>query len=242
MRMPDAVKPLFLAVMAYCGALQAEVKEALYGRAPESAFAAGWPLRVNPPNRLAAFDGRGVTALFQNKPVWMNASKTPSPLPRQDTKFGFFHDPQDLLKRHAIMAIALIKDGRIVFEKYQYGTSASSLFDSRSIAKHITGLTIGMALEAGKISSLDVPMATLVPQFARSPLGVATVRQTLQMQCGHAFKWVDDGSPDASAALYAQVKLLPPQTVVATCMATTRASRATRRARCSPMTRIAATA
>lgn len=205
MQMPYAVKPLFLALIAYCGAIQAEVKEALYGRAPDSAFASGWPVRVNPPHRLAAFDGRAVKALFQNKPVWMKASQTPSPLPRQDIKFGFLHDPQDLLKRHAIMAIALIKDGKIVFEKYQYGTSAASLFDSQSIAKHITGLTLGVAVDAGKISSLDAPMASLVPKLARSPLGVATVRQTLQMQCGHAFKWEDDGI-ESSAALYAQVR------------------------------------
>jgi len=204
--MSRAVKCLVLALTAYGGALQAEVKEALYGSAPESAFAAGWPLRVNPPHRLAAFDGRGVKALFLDKPVWLKASKMPQPMPRQGVTFGFLRDPQDLLNRHAIMAMALVKDGKIVFEKYQFGTSHESLFDSQSIAKHLTGLSIGVAVDAGKISSLDTAMATLVPQLSRSPLGGATVRQTLQMQCGHAFKWEDDGGPESSAALYAQAR------------------------------------
>lgn len=204
--MTRAVKSLFLALLAYGGAIQAEVKEALYGRAPDSSFAAGWPLRVNPPNRLAAFDGRAVKALYQDKPVWLKASQTPKPLPRQLAKFGLFHNPQDMLNRHAITAMALIKDGSIVFEKYQYGTSAASLFDSQSIAKHLTGLSIGVAVDTGKLSSLDTAMATLVPQLSRSPMGVATVRQTLNMQCGHVFKWEDDGGTESSAALYAQAR------------------------------------
>lgn len=197
---------LTLAGVSLIGAPQghAEVKEALYGKAQGYPFETGWPLRTNPANRVGASDGRGLVALFANKPVWMAASREPTPLVRQQLDFGLIHNPQRLMDRHAILAMMLIKDGKVVSEKYQYGTSETSRFDSQSIAKTFTALVIGVALDRGEIRSLDDQMGDLVPRLKDSPIGAATVRQTLQMQCGHKFKWVDDGV-DGSAGQYAAV-------------------------------------
>lgn len=188
----------------------AEPKEQLYGKDQSSPWAAGWPLRVNPPNRLAAFDGRGLQSLFAKKPVWLKPSTSGAPLPKAAVKFGFLHDPADLLKKHPIMAMALGKDGKIVFEQYQYSTSAASMFDSQSIAKIITGLSLGVAIQKGHSIDLDAKMGNLVPKLHGSPIGEATVRQTLNMQCGHQFKWVDDGT-EGSAGKYARVKYATPE-------------------------------
>lgn len=124
-----------------------------------------------------------------------------------ETSFGLLHDPAGLMKRHPIMAMALGKDGKVVFERYQFGTSKSSTFDSQSIAKFITGLTFGAVIQKGTPIDLDTKMLSHVPKLEKSPIGLSTVRQTLQMQCGHQFKWIDDGTSEGSAGQYARVRL-----------------------------------
>jgi CubicO group peptidase (beta-lactamase class C family) len=180
-------------------------KEQLYGKGPNTAFEAGWPLRVNPPNRLAALNGEALQALFARKPVWIEPAAEGAGLPKAMVKFGFFHDPADLLQKHPIMAMVLGKDGKLVFERYQFGTTAQSLFDSQSIAKTLTALSIGVAIQQDSSIDLNAKMAEMAPKLKGSPIGDATLRQALQMQCGHAFKWLDDGA-EASAGQYAKTR------------------------------------
>lgn len=207
----DTNNCIHAAVFALASALalvqpvSAEPKEQTYGKDQTSPFHPGWPIRSNPPNRLAAYDGRGLQALFGKKDVWMQPSGTPKPLPRAEVKFGFLNDPADLLKKHAIMGIMLGKEGIIVFEKYQFGTSSASLFDGQSIPKVFTALSLGIAIEQGQAIDLNAKMSSMVQQLKGSPIGEATVRQTLNMQCGHEFKWVDNGT-EGSAGKYAQVR------------------------------------
>ena len=183
----------------------AEVKETLYGKSEGYPYATGLPLRVDPAHRVGALGGAGVKALFSNQPVWLPASTNPLPLPKQLTDFGFFHNPNSFMQKHAIMGLMLIKDGRIVFENYQYGTSDRSLFDGQSIPKTFTALAIGVLVDKGLLPDLNKKMADLVPALKNSPIGNATVRQTLNMQCGHKFKWAD-GDSSSSAGAYARVK------------------------------------
>jgi CubicO group peptidase (beta-lactamase class C family) len=195
--------------IGFAASISAEPKEQVYGKGPNTPYEAGWPMRVNPPNRLAALNGQALRAMYSNQPVWIEPSVTPADLPRKLVKFGFFHDPKDLLQKHSIMAIVLGKEGKIVFEQYQYGTSARSLFDSQSIAKVLTALNVGIAMAQDSSIELNTKMATLVPKLHSSPLGKATLKQALNMQCGHEFKWADNG-PEASAGQYAKVKFAPP--------------------------------
>jgi CubicO group peptidase (beta-lactamase class C family) len=97
------------------------------------------------------------------------------------------------------------KNGKIVYERYQFGTSSQSLFDSQSIAKVLTALSVGVAMNQDKSIELNAKMAELVPKLNGSPLGEASLKQTLQMQCGHKFKWEDSGS-EGSAGQYAKVR------------------------------------
>jgi CubicO group peptidase (beta-lactamase class C family) len=195
-----------VSTLALVQTVVAEPKEQIYGKDQTSPFEAGWPLRTNPPNRLGALDGRGLQSLYAKRPVWIEPAANGAPLPSTEVSFGFRHDPADLMKRHPIMAMALGKDGKLVFERYQFGTSKKSTFDGQSIAKTITGLTLGALIQKGIAVDLDSKMQSHVPKLENSPIGLATVRQTLQMQCGHQFKWVDDGTREGSAGQYAGVR------------------------------------
>jgi CubicO group peptidase (beta-lactamase class C family) len=204
------LRPFWAATLVFVSAFaSAEPKEQLYGKDQTSPYEAGWPLRVNPPNRLAALDGRALQALFGKKQVWIEPVPGGARLPAAPVKFGFFHNPSDLLKKHPIMAMALGKDGKIVFEQYKFGTSAASMFDSQSIAKAITGLSLGVVIQQGHAVNLNSKMSSVVARLKGSPVGESTVRQALQMQCGHKFKWVDDGA-QGSAGQYSAVKYASP--------------------------------
>jgi CubicO group peptidase (beta-lactamase class C family) len=110
------------------------------------------------------------------------------------------------MDQNTILAMLLIKKGEVVFERYQYQTSESTLFDSQSIAKTLTALYLGTLSDKGMLPSLETKIGDVVPEISASPIALATLRQTLQMQCGHEFKWVDDGTAEGSAAKYARVK------------------------------------
>ena len=53
-----------VSALALVKPVAAEPKEQTYGKDQTSPFEPGWPMRTNPPNRLAAYDGRGLKALF----------------------------------------------------------------------------------------------------------------------------------------------------------------------------------
>lgn len=204
--MQNLLQKLVVIIMVMGGAcVIAEPKELFYGNGSVVQYEAGWPMRVNPPNRLAAFNGQALRAIYAKRPVWIAPSDAPAELPKAEVKFGYFHDPSDLLKRHSIMAIVLGKDGKVVYERYQFGTTSQSLFDSQSIAKVFTALSVGVAMAQDKSIGMNAKMGEMVPKLNGSALGEATLKQTLQMQCGHNFKWVDSGS-EGSAGQYAKVR------------------------------------
>jgi CubicO group peptidase (beta-lactamase class C family) len=198
---------LAMAVLVAAAPAVAEVKEDLYGKAEGYPFELGWPFRTIPKFRAGALTGKGLGTLERRAPpFWMPPATQPIALPRQAMAFGSANDPDALLRKHPILAMMLVRDGAVVFERYRYGTTPETLFDGQSIPKGFTGLAIGTLFDDGLLTDLDARMGALVPDLADSPIGAATLRDTLHMQCGHAFKWSDDGTADSSAAQYAAAR------------------------------------
>jgi CubicO group peptidase (beta-lactamase class C family) len=113
-------------------------------------------------------------------------------------------NPEQLLNNSPMMALILIQGNNIVYESYQYGTSASSTFNSESMAKTLTALVIGVLLDEGLIKSLDNPISEYVPEFIDVWFGKNTIKNLLQMQCG-----LDGASAGATGARYANIKFGP---------------------------------
>jgi len=197
---------LSLVFLSHSIYVYAEVKEDEFSKADGYPFANGWPFRMIPKFRHGALTGKGLAAL-QNRahPFWLAPSVQASALPRSAAPTSIESNAHQLMSQNTIMAMLLIKNGAVVFENYQYQTTDSTLFDSQSIAKTLTALQIGILSDQGIIPNLNTKISEIVPELAKSPIGKASLRQTLQMQCGHEFKWVDDG-PEGSAGKYARVK------------------------------------
>jgi CubicO group peptidase (beta-lactamase class C family) len=184
----------------------AEVKENEFGMQEGYPYAMGWPFRTIPKFRHGALTGKGLLELEKvAHPFWLKPSSQTVALPRSSAQAWVENDATQLMKQNTIMAMLLIKNGGVIFERYQYGTSVSTLFDSQSIVKTFTALTMGLLADQGTLPNINTNIGDIVPKLKNSPIGQATLRQTLQMQCGHAFKWVDDGA-QGSAGKYAQVR------------------------------------
>lgn len=90
----------------------------------------------------------------------------------------------DFARRTYTNALLVIRDGKVVFEDYRNNARPSDRFISFSMAKSITSLLVGFALEQGKIASLDDPAGKYVPELKGGAYGDVSIRHILQMRSG----------------------------------------------------------
>lgn len=91
---------------------------------------------------------------------------------------------QKLLDELQTVAVVKIKTDSLRFEQYRDGYSDSSLSGSFSVAKSITSLLIGAALQEGKIKSVDQPVGDFIPAFQEGEKAKVTIRHLLTMSSG----------------------------------------------------------
>ncbi|MCC7525603.1 MAG: serine hydrolase [Chitinophagaceae bacterium] len=82
------------------------------------------------------------------------------------------------------VGLLLIKNREILVEKYWKGYSDSSLSNSFSIAKSITGLLIGAAIHEGKIASVQDPVSKYLPEFSAGEKSKVKIVDLLMMSSG----------------------------------------------------------
>ena len=92
----------------------------------------------------------------------------------------------------------VIKDGVVQVERYQYDRTPAQRLLSNSMAKSITSIAVGLALQEGRIRSLDDNAAVYVPELANSAYGETPIRALLRMSSGVPFSEKYDGTDDLS--------------------------------------------
>lgn len=86
---------------------------------------------------------------------------------------------------------AVIKDGKLLYEEYWENYSGESLTNSFSMAKSITTMLLGKALERGYIKSLAQPITDFIPEFLTDSLGrLCTVGDLSAMTSG--YNWTEE--------------------------------------------------
>jgi CubicO group peptidase (beta-lactamase class C family) len=103
---------------------------------------------------------------------------------------------EDFLAHQRITGLLVIRDGEVLFERYQYDRKPADRFVSHSMAKSLVSIAVGMALAEGKIGSLDDLVSKYVPTLAGSPYGDTSIRNVLRMSSGVAFSENYDGKDD----------------------------------------------
>lgn len=105
----------------------------------------------------------------------------------------------DFMKAFNVSGLMVLKDGKVLVERYGLGRQPQDRWISFSIAKSVTSTLVGAAIQDGKIKSLDDPVTLYIPELKGSGYDGVNLRQMLTMSSG--VKWNEDYSdPNADVA------------------------------------------
>ncbi len=113
---------------------------------------------------------------------------------------GETHTLDDYLSRHPVTGLLIAKDDTILAERYQYGRRDTDRLVSQSMAKTVTSMLVGLAVEDKAIASIDDLVETYVPALKGTEYGATPLRALLHMSFGVAY-FEDYGGSDDGAKL-----------------------------------------
>ena len=108
---------------------------------------------------------------------------------------------QRYLDSHPATGLLVIKDGKVLVERYQYGRQSEHRFTSFSMAKTVVAMAIGVAVSEGKIASVDDPVERYEPALADTAWKGVAIRHVLNMSSGVRFDETYDKPNTDIAAL-----------------------------------------
>ena len=92
-----------------------------------------------------------------------------------------------VLEDNKTVAFLIIKNDTIQYEKYFSKYKAESIIPSFSMAKSITSILIGCAIDDGFIKSVDEPIITYIPELKQNGFEKVSIKHVLQMTSGLDF-------------------------------------------------------
>jgi CubicO group peptidase (beta-lactamase class C family) len=106
--------------------------------------------------------------------------------PRLERKVLSFEFEQ-LLEESKTVAFLIIKNDTIQYEKYWGKYDESSIVPSFSMAKSITSILIGCAIDDKLIKSVNEPITNYIPELKENDFDKVTIENLLQMTSGIKF-------------------------------------------------------
>ena len=86
-----------------------------------------------------------------------------------------------LLEDNNTVAFLIIKNDTIQYEKYFKGYNQESIIPSFSMAKSVTSILIGCAIDEGLIKTIEEPITNYIPELEKNGFGEVTIKHVLQM-------------------------------------------------------------
>ncbi|MBI9056372.1 MAG: serine hydrolase [Labilibaculum sp.] len=121
--------------------------------------------------------------IFENTRVNIADSKDwPDDL--QYNKYELSKEDREYLEDHETVAYLVIQDGKVLYEEYWDGYGTASHSNIFSATKSIVSLLIGIAIDEGKISSIDEPIGNYLIEFRDDERGKITIKELLTMSSG----------------------------------------------------------
>lgn len=93
----------------------------------------------------------------------------------------------DFLAKSQSVAFLIIKNDTVQYEKYFNGYNEESVVASFSMAKSVTSILIGCAIDGGYIKSVEEPVINYIPELKDNGLEKVTIKHLLQMTSGIKF-------------------------------------------------------
>ena len=86
----------------------------------------------------------------------------------------------EYITKNCINAFAVVKDGKLIYEKYFNWTSETDQLYSASMAKSLTSIMVGVLLDQGNLK-LSTKVADIIPELNKSAFADDTVEDLLRM-------------------------------------------------------------
>ncbi len=126
------------------------------------------------------------------------AGGNPYPLATEEIDLGVVEIATDdvamtvdeYVEKQNVTGLIVVKNDTIVYERYELGNTAESRWLSYSVAKSVTSLLVGAALNDGYIQSVDEAVTDYLPRLKNSSYAESSIRDLLQMASG--VEWDED--------------------------------------------------
>ena len=119
---------------------------------------------------------------------------TVRPLPQGTPLAAAWDDPamtlDGYMQRHHIAGVMVLQDGRVRLARYARNFGPEQRWTSFSVAKSVTSVLAGIALQQGYIRSFEDTVDTYIPALKGSAYAEVTVRQLMTMTSG--VRWNED--------------------------------------------------
>jgi CubicO group peptidase (beta-lactamase class C family) len=154
-----------------------------------------------------AFGYRNIEKIFPTRVIARGPTVSPLPAAKEpfDVHYALNGKPFDTaayMKATNISGLIVIKDGRILLERYGLGRKPADRWTSFSVGKSVTSTLIGAAIKDGYISGLDAKVTTYLPELKGTAYDGVTVGDLITMRSG--VKWNEDyADPNSDVARFA---------------------------------------
>ena len=91
---------------------------------------------------------------------------------------------EEMLKKTNTTSFLVMKDGKLIYENYFNGIKQGENTQIFSATKTITTSLLGIAIQEGKIKSIDQHVSDFIPEFKEGELSKITLFHLVQMQSG----------------------------------------------------------
>jgi CubicO group peptidase (beta-lactamase class C family) len=208
-------RALIVLALAPVGLAHAEPDEAVLGkqRGYPTGSLVSWylnPYRVGSWSGMDRVEGLPIRAVARGTgPV----TPLPQAADRPPIRYTFRnigYTLDEYLERRRVTGLIILKNGEIVVERYRYGRSEDARFLSFSMAKSVTSMLVGLALDKGLIASLDDPAGKYAKELAGSAYGATPIRHLLRMSSGLTFTERYEGADDVARMSRAAATGRPP--------------------------------
>ncbi|WP_337998235.1 serine hydrolase [Oleispirillum naphthae] len=100
---------------------------------------------------------------------------------------GKTYSAEDYIDHNNVAGLLVLKNGKIVLERYALGFNEKGHWSSMSMVKSMTSTLVGAAIQDGYIKSLDDKVSTYLPTLKGSAYDAVSIRNLITMSSG--VKW-----------------------------------------------------
>ena len=164
---------------------------------------------TTPDNQAATY--RNVDRLYATRRLARGATVRPltaHAVSLQDLRYDAGAGPKtvaDYMASGRTAGLLILKSGEVALERYGMGNTEGSRWTSFSVAKSLTSTLIGVALQEGRIRSLDDTVGSYVPALNSSAYAGCSIRSLLRMSSGVGWneEYTATGTSDIAALVQA---------------------------------------